>query len=85
MMRYKWFWAILVCLVVSPVQAQNAPAEYNLKVTPAEVDLIGKGLGTQPFNDVAPLMGKLRQQVMEQQQPPAKPKADGLPEPEKSK
>ncbi len=56
----------LELVVVSPVQAQQ-PQEFSLKVTPAEVDLIGKGLGSMPFNDVAPLINKLRAQVMEQQ------------------
>lgn len=84
-MRHKWFWAILVCLVVSPVQAQNVPAEYVIKLKPPALDLIGKGLGKLPFEDVAPLMQELRQQVLEQQQPSAKPKTDGVPDPEKPK
>lgn len=52
--------------VLQPV----APAEYVLKIKPADVDKIGKGLGMLPFNDVAELMQILRQQIIEQQQPP---------------
>jgi len=63
-----------------PVYAQT-PTEYSLKVTSTELELIGKALGTQPYNDVVPLMSKLRQQVMEQQKPkpedkPAEPKKE---------
>lgn len=83
-MRHKWFWAILVCLMVSPVQAQNVPSEYVIKLKPPALDLIGKGLGKLPFEEVAPLMGELRQQVLEQQQPPAKPQPSG-PDPDKPK
>jgi hypothetical protein len=52
-------------------QPVQQPATYNLVVSPAELDVISKGLGTQPFNDVLPLINKLRQQVMEQQPKPA--------------
>jgi hypothetical protein len=51
----------------SAVQAQMVPAEYTLKVTPAELDILAKGLGSLPYNDVATFMAKLRTQVMEQQ------------------
>lgn len=54
-----------------PVQAQGQqPSEFTIKIAPAELDLIGKGLGKLPFEDVAPLIQKLRQQVMDQQKPP---------------
>lgn len=51
--------------------AQPEP-EFKLTVTAKEADMIGRGLGSLPFADVAPLMQKLRQQVMEQQSPPPK-------------
>lgn len=53
---------------VSVAQQPQLPTEYNIKLLPAEIDLLGKALGTQPFNDVAPLVQKLRQQIVEQQQ-----------------
>ena len=60
-----------VFLVSEPAQAQpSIPSEYVIKLSPADLDLIGKALGAQPFNDVAPLFQKLRQQVSEQQKPP---------------
>lgn len=58
---------IAACIVVPTMCLAQQPPEYYLKVTPAEVDLISKGLGTQPFNDVLSIINKLRAQVMEQQ------------------
>lgn len=52
-------------LAADPVQ----PSEYTIKLTAQELDIVGRGLGTQPYNDVAPLVQKLRAQVVEQQQP----------------
>lgn len=45
------------------------PNEYVLKVKPADVDKIGKGLGKIPFEEVAELMQSLREQIVQQQQP----------------
>jgi hypothetical protein len=58
-------------LLIGSASAQQ-PAEYMLRVTPTELDLISEGLGTQPFTKVVPLINKLRSQVVEQQTP-AKP------------
>lgn len=52
-----------------------AVAEYTVKVTSQELDLIAEGLQSQPFGKVLPLINKLRQQVVEQQQAAAKPVA----------
>ena len=60
------------CLIVSPAMAQeqsSQPSEYVLKITPQDLDLMGKALGTMPYNDIAPLLQKLRSQVVEQQHP----------------
>lgn len=48
--------------------AQTAPAEYNLKIKPVDLEMIGRGLGRLPFDEVAPLIQSLRSQVIEQQQ-----------------
>jgi hypothetical protein len=64
-----------------PVQQSTVPQEFNLKLTPAEVEIVGKGLEERPFKEAAPLMQKLREQIMQQQQqqkpvptkPPEKP------------
>ena len=63
-----------VRLIVSPAMAQeatqpvsSAPSEYTLKITSQELDLLGRALGTMPYNDIAPLLQKLRSQVVEQQ------------------
>lgn len=61
----------LVCLLAAnPVLAQTPTQpkqEYHINVTGDELDLIGEGLGTQPFNKVLPLLNKLKQQVADQQ------------------
>lgn len=61
--------ALALLLVSSSALAQTPPAEYNLKVTPADVAIIGKALGSQPFNDVAPVLNKLQEQINEQNKP----------------
>ena len=58
------FLTVLTILLPLNVNAQ----ELTLHVTPAELDLISEGLGTQPFNKVVPVIQKLRAQMLEQQQ-----------------
>jgi len=60
-------------LVLSTSAYAQTVQEYSLKLNATELDLIGEGLGTQPFNKAAPLINKLRQQVAEQQQAAQKP------------
>ncbi len=67
---------IFIFAMLPTIAFGQQPSEYNLRVTPAEIDLISKGLGTQPFNDVLPLINKLRSQVIEQQPKPVENKAD---------
>lgn len=50
------------------LQSSCFAQEYNIKLNSVELDLIGEGLGTQPYKQAAPLINKLRQQVIEQQQ-----------------
>lgn len=67
---------ILICValfstsaIAQPVQnSVQQPSEYTLKVTPADTDLIAEGLQTQPFGKVVPLINKLREQIIQQQQ-----------------
>lgn len=61
-------------LLASLAVAQTAPpapgsAERNvtLTITPAEVALLGKGLGMLPYNEVAQLFAKLQGQIATQQ------------------
>ncbi len=72
---------VLLSTVALPRVYAQQPNEYNLKVSPQEIELIGKGIGLLPFNDVAALVQKLRSQVMEQQSP-SKP-TQTVPDPEK--
>lgn len=80
MKKLLWISACLVAFA-SPVEAQQTPPkEYNLKVTTADLELMGKALGKLPFDDVFALMQSLRSQVINQQQEANKPvevKPDG--------
>jgi hypothetical protein len=60
---------IAVMLLSSAAMAED----FTIKLTGPELDIVGKGLGTQPFNDVAPLLQKLREQVQAQQPKPVEP------------
>lgn len=62
----KKFLITAAFLLVSPALAQQPPSEYIIKLTPADVAVVGKALGSQPFNDVAPLLQKLQGQIEEQ-------------------
>lgn len=76
MRKFIWPIAFIAAFAV-PVMAQQ-PSEYTFKVTPAEVDVIAKGLETQPYKDVVPLLQKLREQFTAQQ---AKPEPVPIPKP----
>lgn len=65
MKKIIWPIAFIAAFAV-PVMAQT-PQELTFKVTPAEVDVIAKGLETQPYKDVVPLLQKLREQFTAQQ------------------
>ena len=62
----KYLLVSTFCLLTIPASAQQT--EYIVKLTGPELDLIGEGLGTQPFKAVAPLLQKLREQISAQQQ-----------------
>jgi hypothetical protein len=62
----KKFLLISCCLLSFNANAQQT--EYTVKLTAQELDLIGEGLGTQPFKVVAPLLQKMREQIAAQQQ-----------------
>lgn len=69
---------IVTCLMAVPACAQQQPTqEYTIRLTAQDLDVIGAGLGEQPFNKAAPLINKLRQQVMEQQQAKSTVGTDG--------
>lgn len=65
--------AFFLFLVFSPVMAQTVVSQsvpsqdVVLTVNQADLGLIGKGLGTLPYNDVTPLFAKLQGQIAEQQ------------------
>lgn len=63
--------ALAMAWSVAFAQAPQVPAEYSVKLTAPEVDIVGKALGAMPYQDVALLIQKLREQIVAQQQ--AKP------------
>lgn len=64
---------------VANAQAPQQPTPstvYTITITAQELDTIGNGLGSMPFKDAAPLINKLREQVMAQNKPAEAPKVD---------
>lgn len=72
---------LAVALLPFSVKAQEAPKQFNLTVTPEELQIIGSALEELPFKKSAPLMNKLNQQVQSQVNPVPTPK----PKPEENK
>jgi len=67
MHKLIWPIAFIVAFAVPIYARAQAPQELTFKVTPAEVDVIAKGLESQPYKDVVPLLQKLREQFVAQQ------------------
>ena len=64
------FGAVLFATAANAQAPQPAPAvNFTITVTAQELDTIGNGLGTIPFKDAAPLINKLREQVIAQTKP----------------
>lgn len=66
--RLALFAACLFVLVASARAFAQEPS-FTLTVSQAELQVIGKGLESQPYGVVAQLMAKLQAQVIKQQQP----------------
>ena len=70
-MRYE-FKVLAITIILSAIAmkvfAQQPTQEFNLKVDTKDIDLISEGLGSLPYNKVAPLFGKLAKQLSLQQQ-----------------
>lgn len=80
---------IMSAVLISTAAFAQAPSpqEFNLKINSQQLELLGKALGKLPFDEVAPLMQQLRQQVVEQSLPkpvdkkPPKDEKNGTPKP----
>lgn len=59
-----------ICMCGQAV-AQQQPMEYSLKVTNDDLNTISEALNKEPFGKVVNLIGRLRQQIVEQQMPKA--------------
>lgn len=62
------FGAILFATAAN-AQAPTPTVNFTITVTAQELDTIGNGLGGMPFKDAAPLINKLREQVIAQTKP----------------
>ena len=60
---------LIVGLLFTVTVANAQQVELFIKATPAEADLIWRGLRKLPVEDVEAFMQKMRQQVMEQTTP----------------
>lgn len=57
-------------LIATPVLAQTTP-EFTIKVTPQDADILWAALRELPVKISEPVMQKIRQQIMEQSNPPS--------------
>lgn len=68
---------LLLAFLAAPALAQDAPPvkDYDLNLSRSEIAYIAKVLQTQPFQEVAPLLNKIQEQINEQDKPsPTPPK-----------
>lgn len=68
-MKKLIFSALLTLTIPAYSQPATPPNEYNLKLTSAEIDILGEALGKLSYEKVAVLIQKIRQQIVAQQQP----------------
>lgn len=63
--------SVSLFFIVSDAVAQQQPpvADYSLKLNSNEIDILGRALGKLPYEEVAVLIQKIRQQIISQQQP----------------
>jgi hypothetical protein len=77
MKKFIWVAGFVLTFAI-PTLSQQLPQQqlpdYAFKVTPAEAEIIGKALSKLPYEEVAPLLQKLRTQVLEQQKAPEEKK-----------
>jgi hypothetical protein len=68
----KYSVSILMLSTAAIAQQPNQspqPKEYVLRLTPDDVNVIGKALGRLPFDDVAMVIQSLRAQIIDQNTP----------------
>ncbi len=65
---------VIAMLASTPAFAQdNSAKEFDLKVTGADIAILGDALGMMPYAKAAPLMQKLQAQINIQNNPAPKP------------
>lgn len=62
---------LIAALSILPISAMAQ--DVTLTVNPAELQLVGRGLGKLLYDEAAPLISKLQGQVTAQQQPKVEP------------
>lgn len=67
-MRNFKFAIVALAMLTIPAVAQdnNQAKEFDIKVTGADITLVGEALGMMPYGKVAPLMQKLQNQINKQ-------------------
>lgn len=67
-MRNFKFAIVALAMLATPAVAQdnNQAKEFDIKVTGADITLVGEALGMMPYGKVAPLMQKLQNQINKQ-------------------
>lgn len=67
-------YALIALMLSSSVALAQQPEKiFNLKVKESWLNIISKGLQTQPFGEVFPLMQDIQNQIIEQNKPVEKP------------
>lgn len=64
---------LIVSLLLTAIPAYAQQTELTIKATPAEADLIWKGLRKLPVEEVENFMQKMRQQIVIQTTPKPEP------------
>jgi hypothetical protein len=75
-------WVLLALLLSTVPALAQGPASYTLTLTEAQLNLVGRALSKQPYEDVYQILAVIQQQV-NQQQAAAKPPPPAQSEPPK--
>lgn len=69
--------AAFACCLAAPAFAQ--PRSYSVTLTDAEMSIVARALGRQPYDEAAPVIARLSQQIQAQaanQKPSGSPSAE---------
>jgi len=72
----KLLGTIALLALINPTYAQQGPTEYNLIVSPQDIDLIGQAIQELPAKVANPLSQRLATQIKRQQEEFVKAKGE---------